>query len=80
MALTRDYQETLDERVKKDPEFARALLDEAFTLFLDGEHETARLTLRDLIAGSRSGRARYRERWLPRQKTSPRRDSDSFYL
>lgn len=49
MALTRDYKETIKERVQKDPEFARALLDEALTLFLNGEPETARLILRDLV-------------------------------
>lgn len=49
MALTRDYKETIKERVQKDPEFARALLDEALTLFLNGEPDTARLILRDLV-------------------------------
>ncbi len=49
MGLTRDYKETIGERVQKDPEFARALLDEALTLFLNGEPEMARLILRDLI-------------------------------
>jgi DNA-binding phage protein len=33
----------------RDPEFARALLDEAATLFLNGEPDTARLILRDLV-------------------------------
>lgn len=32
----------------RDPAFAQALLDEAATLFLNGEPETARLILRDL--------------------------------
>ena len=49
MALTRDFKETIVERVHRDPAFANALLDEASTLFLNGEPESARLILRDLI-------------------------------
>ncbi|MBD3669280.1 MAG: transcriptional regulator [Gammaproteobacteria bacterium] len=49
MALSRDYKETISERGKNDPEFAAALLDEAITLFLNGEPEVARLVLRDLV-------------------------------
>ncbi|MGH7960556.1 MAG: DNA-binding protein [Candidatus Binatia bacterium] len=36
-------------RVKTDPEFATALLEEAATLFLNGEPDTAKLILRDLV-------------------------------
>jgi DNA-binding phage protein len=49
VALTRDFKQTLVERVKRDPAFAKALLDEAVTLFLNGEPQTARLILRDLV-------------------------------
>ena len=49
MALTRDFKLTVIERVERDPAFAQALLDEAATLFLNGEAETARLILRDLV-------------------------------
>ena len=49
MSITRDFQETVNARVKRDPEFAKALLDEAVSLFLNGEPETARLILRDLV-------------------------------
>lgn len=49
MALTRDSKKTIVERVERDPEFAKALLDEAATLFLGDEPETARLILRDLV-------------------------------
>ena len=49
MALTRNFKQTVIERVKRDPQFAKALLDEAATLFLSGEPETARLILRDLV-------------------------------
>ena len=47
--LTRDSSQTVVERVKRDPAFAKALLDEALTLFLNGEPDTARLVLRDLV-------------------------------
>ena len=49
MALTRNFKKTVVARVERDPAFARALLDEAATLFLSGEPETARLILRDLV-------------------------------
>lgn len=45
--LTRDFKQTVVERVEHDPEFAKALLDEAATLFLSVEPETACLILRD---------------------------------
>lgn len=49
MTLTRNFKQTVTERVERDPAFAKALLDEAATLFLDGEPEAARLILRDLV-------------------------------
>jgi DNA-binding phage protein len=49
MTLTRDFKQTIVERVERDPEFAKALLDEAATLFLSGEPDAARLILRDLV-------------------------------
>ena len=49
MALTRKFKQTLVERIQREPAFATALLDEAATLFLNGEPETARLILRDLV-------------------------------
>jgi len=49
MALTRDFKQTIVERVRRDKKFARSLLDEAATLFLNGEPEAARLLLRDLV-------------------------------
>jgi DNA-binding phage protein len=49
MALTRDFRLTVAARVERDPAFARAMLDEAATLFLNGEPETARMMLRDLV-------------------------------
>ena len=49
MALTRSFKQTVAERIQREPAFARALLDEAATLFLNGEPEMARLILRDLV-------------------------------
>ena len=49
MLLTQDYKNTLTERVANDPAFAKALLDEAISLFLNDEPEVARLVLRDLV-------------------------------
>jgi DNA-binding phage protein len=49
MTLTRDFKETVNARVQRDSAFAEALLDEAVSLFLNGEPETARLILRDLV-------------------------------
>jgi len=48
MALTRDFKETVAARVQNDPAFVQALLDEAITLFVNGEPESAKLILRDL--------------------------------
>lgn len=53
MALTRSYKHTITERVQRDPEFAQGLLDEAVTLFLNGEPEIARVILRDLVNATR---------------------------
>jgi DNA-binding phage protein len=47
--ITRDASQTIQERVQADQVFAAALLNEAASLFLNGEPETARLILRDLV-------------------------------
>lgn len=52
MTLTRSFKETVKERASRDPAFAKAMLDEAATLFLNGEPHTARLILRDLVNAS----------------------------
>jgi DNA-binding phage protein len=49
MTLTRDFKQTVVERVQRDPAFAKALLNEAATVFLSGEPDTARLILRELV-------------------------------
>jgi len=49
MALTRNFKKTVVARIERDPGFGKALLDEAATLFLNDEPETARVILRDLV-------------------------------
>lgn len=49
MALTREFRETVLARLQRDPAFAQALLDEAITLFVNGEPDSAKAILRDLV-------------------------------
>lgn len=49
MALTRDFKATVAARVQDDPAFAQAFLDEAINLFVNGEPNSAKLILRDLV-------------------------------
>ena len=48
-ALTTSFKQTLYERSGHDPELAQALLDEAATLFTNGERELAHITLQALV-------------------------------
>jgi DNA-binding phage protein len=49
MPLTRDVQQTIVARAGADPLYAQALLQEAATLFLNGEADIAKIILRDLV-------------------------------
>jgi len=49
MVLTRHYNETIKERVQREPEFSLALLNEAISHFLNGEPEIAKLILQNLV-------------------------------
>ena len=49
MVLSRDSSVTVVDRIRRDPAFAIGLLDEAVSLFLNGEPDVARLVLRDLV-------------------------------
>lgn len=49
MALTRDFKQTIQTRVKRDPAFRKALLREAIENFLSGDVETGKTVLRDFI-------------------------------
>lgn len=59
MALTCSFKKTIVARIERDPAFGKALIDEAATLFLRDEPETARVIVRDLV-----GR-RFRRDWRP---------------
>ncbi|MCX5961702.1 MAG: transcriptional regulator [Cyanobacteria bacterium] len=52
MVLSRDSSITVVDRIQRDPAFAIGLLDEAVSLFLNGEPDVARLVLRDLVNGT----------------------------
>jgi hypothetical protein len=49
MPLTRDFKETIRTRVKRDPGFREALLQEGIENFLSGDVETGKIILRDFI-------------------------------
>jgi hypothetical protein len=49
MALTRDFRETVQARVKSDPAFRRGLLSEALECLLGGELPLGKELLRDYI-------------------------------
>ncbi len=49
MALTRDFKQTIQARVKRDPAFRKALLREAIENFLSGDVESGKTVLRDFI-------------------------------
>ncbi len=49
MVLTRDFKETIQARVERDPAFREALLKEGVECLLSGEVETGIAVLRDYI-------------------------------
>ncbi|MFZ0859989.1 MAG: transcriptional regulator [Candidatus Sulfotelmatobacter sp.] len=49
MALTREFKETIQARVKRDPAFRKELLREGIESFLAGDVETGKTVLRDYI-------------------------------
>ena len=49
MALTRDFKETVQARVRRDPEFRVRLLKEGVDCMLAGDIDTGKLVLRDYI-------------------------------
>jgi hypothetical protein len=52
MTLTRDFKETIQERVQNDGEFRRALLKESVQCMLNGDIDTGKAVLRDYINGT----------------------------
>ena len=49
MALTRDFKETIRDRVQRDPKFRKELLREGLEAMLSGEIDVAKTILRDYI-------------------------------
>ena len=49
MALTRDFKETIQARVERDPAFREALLKEGIECLLSGDVDTGKAVLRDYI-------------------------------
>ena len=49
MALTRDFKETVQARVRRDPKFREQLLKEGVECMLAGDIDTGKLVLRDYI-------------------------------
>ena len=49
MPLTRDFRQSGAEKTERDPDFAKALLDEAAAPFLNGGPDVARPIPRDLV-------------------------------
>ena len=47
MALTRNFKETIQARVERDPAFREALLKEGVECLLSGDVETGKTLLRD---------------------------------
>ncbi len=49
MALTREYRNTVLDRIERDPKFAQALYAEAVNALFEGETEEGLSMLRDLV-------------------------------
>ena len=49
MALTRDFKETIKDRVANDPSFREELLKEGVECLLNGDVDTGKAVLRDYI-------------------------------
>ena len=49
MALTREYRETVINRLQRDKEFTAALFAEAISALVEGEKETTLSIFRDLV-------------------------------
>lgn len=49
MPLTRDFRETIRERLKRDPGFREALLEEGVKCVVSGELDVGKSILRDYV-------------------------------
>lgn len=52
MALTRQFRETIQERIQRDPKFRNALLQEAIECLLTDDIQTGKAIFRDFINGT----------------------------
>ncbi len=58
MALTRDFKETIQARVERDPMFREALLKEGLECLLSGDVGTGKTVLHDYINSTIGSRTR----------------------
>lgn len=49
MPLTQNFKETIKARADRDPEFRKALYQDALESFLEGDAETGKVLLRDYV-------------------------------
>ncbi len=52
MPLTRDFKETIQARIQRDPDFREELLREGVECLLSGDLDTGKAILRDYINGT----------------------------
>jgi len=52
VARTKSFRRLVEHRVKRDPEFAKALLVEGIDAMLSGDVDTGKILLRDYIKGT----------------------------
>lgn len=52
MALTKDFKETVRERLQREPEFRKALLRESIECLMSGDVDTGKAILRNYINGT----------------------------
>ncbi len=61
MALTREFKETVQVRVKQDPAYRKELIIEATNAFLEGDIDTGKTLLRNYLNATESVRSIARE-------------------
>ena len=52
MVLTKDFRDTVRERLQREPEFRRELLQEALNCLMSGDVQTGKAVLRNYINGT----------------------------
>src|ERR1035441_7179642 len=72
MALTRDFRETVQARVRSDQEFRRGLLSNAIDSLLAGEATLGREILRDFINATLGFSELARETGIPGERAGAR--------